>query len=320
MAINAVLFDRFGDSSVLHVGAVPDVVPGPGEVVVAVATAGINPGEIPIREGLFEQTYPTTLPSGLGSDFAGVVTALGEGVTSVSVGDEVIGLSDERNALASSVRIAADRVVPLPEGLDWDVAGALYVSSTTARAAVDAVAPKLGETVVVSGAAGGVGILVTQLAVRAGARVLAVAGPDHAALIESVGGVPVPYGEGLDDRLRQGAPSGIDALIDTHGGGYVDLGVALGVPLDRIETIIDFEASGRLGTKALGMASVLDPAAVVADTARMLAAGELVLPIRRRYPLDEVRVAYDELASGHGAGKIVLRIGSVAGQRSAPAE
>jgi len=304
----AVKFTEYGDIDVLNVVEVPKPVPGAGEVVVRVVVAGINPGENGIRTGVMHDRWPAHFPEGEGSDLAGVIESVGEDVTSVAVGDAVIGLSDGRNSQADFALLPADRVVPKPEQLDWAVAGGLYVVGTTAVAAIRAAAPAPGETVVVSGAAGGVGVLVTQLAVRAGARVLALASDRNADALRRWGAEPVPYGDGLEQRLRELAPDGIDALIDTHGGGYVDLAIALGVAPGRIETIADFATAGKVGAHRDGMAALTDQPAAVSEIAGLLASGELELPIKARFPLDRVRDAYRELSERSGLGKIVLEV------------
>jgi NADPH:quinone reductase len=162
-----------------------------------------------------------------------------------------------------------------------------------------------GEVVAVSAAAGGVGGLAAQLARRAGARVLGIASAASAGRLRAIGVEPVVYGDGLADRLRSLAPGGIDAFIDTHGDGYVDLAVALGVTPGRIDTIIDFAAAQRHGAKtdASPQASTPD---ILATMAEHVAWGRLTVPIAAIYPLEQVRDAYTELASGHVHGKIVL--------------
>lgn len=303
--MNAVRILQFGDSGVLRLEVVPERDPGPGEVMVAVRFAGINPGEIGIREGRFGGEPPF----GQGSDFAGDVVGIGEGVTRWHVGDEVIGMSDGRDAQADYVTLPADRVVAKPEGLAWDVAGSLYVVGTTAVAAIAAVDPKPGETVVVAGAAGGVGILAAQLARRAGARVIGTASEENHAALRELGIEPVAYGDGVQGRIRLLAADGVDAFIDTHGAGNVDLALDLGVAPERIDSIIDFGAAEK-GIKLDGMSTVADPGAAVAELAALIAAGEVTLPIKARYPIDEVATAYDALANRHGIGKIVLQVGS----------
>jgi NADPH:quinone reductase-like Zn-dependent oxidoreductase len=303
--MNAVRIPRFGDSSVLELVQVPEPRPGAGEVMVAVRYAGINPGEIPIREGRFGGEPPF----GQGSDFAGEVVDLGEGVTGWHIGSDVIGMSDQRSAQADYVVLAADRVIPKPAGLAWDVAGALYVAGTTAVAAVDTVAPRPGETAVVAGAAGGVGVLAAQLAARAGARVIGTASESNHEALRGLGIEPVAYGDGAQGRIRLLATDGVDAFIDTHGRGNVDLALDLGVDPGRVETIADFAAGSR-GVHTVGMSSVADPAAAVALVAQLLADGAIALPIKARYPIDDVATAYDRLAERHGLGKIVLQVGT----------
>ncbi|THG34282.1 NADP-dependent oxidoreductase [Glaciibacter flavus] len=304
----AVKFDEYGDVDVLKVVEVDEPSPKADEVVVRVVAAGTNPGEVPIRSGAGKDRFPAHFPEGQGSDLAGVIASVGDSVTDVAVGDEVIGLSDARNAQADYALLPADRVVPKPEALDWAVAGSLFVVGTTAVAMMRSVHPDAGETVVVSGAAGGVGTLVTQLAVQTGARVIAVASEANHAVLRGWGAEPVEYGDGLEERIRELAPDGVDAMLDTHGDGYVDLAVALGVDPDRIDTIIDFEGGGRVGAHRDGMATVDDPAAVVSTLAEQLARGELELPIKAHYPLDSVADAYREVEKRSGLGKVVLEV------------
>jgi len=303
----AVRFDSYGAGDVVKVVEVEDRSPGAGEVRIRVVTAGINPGEVGIRQGAMRDRFPATFPSGQGSDFAGVIVEVGERVDGLALGDDVIGFSDQRNAQAESVTIAADRVIPKPHGAPWDAAGCLYVAGTTARACLDAVRVRRGDTVVVAGAAGGVGVIATQLAVLAGAAVVATAGKANHAFLTSIGAIPVEYGKGLADRIRSIVPDGVDAFIDAHGDGNVEVAVALGVDRDRINTIADFAARKKYGVKGDGMATVASREAMI-ELARLLGAGELVIPIEARFPLEQVRAAYERLAKGHGLGKIVLEV------------
>jgi NADPH:quinone reductase-like Zn-dependent oxidoreductase len=304
--MRAVRFERYGGTEELQVTEVPRPRATPGRVVVRVMAAALNPGEASIRRGLMHDRWPAHFPEGEGSDLAGVVTEAGEGVTSVSPGDEVLGWTDERASHAEAVSVPAGQLVPKPAGVSWEVAGSLYVAGVTAWAAVRSVDTRPGDTVAVSAAAGGVGSLAVQLARRAGATVIGIAGAANAGWLESVGVTPVVYGDGLADRLRAAAPGGIDAFIDCFGGGYVDLALELGVPKERIDTIIDWAAAQRAGTKMEGVAAAEDPAAVLAELADLAAAAELMVPIARTYPLDQVRDAYAELEKRHTRGKIVL--------------
>jgi NADPH:quinone reductase-like Zn-dependent oxidoreductase len=301
----AVRFDAYGDAHVLYVDDVPRPVPGPGEVLVAVRAAGINPGEAKIREGLLHERWPATFPSGQGSDLAGVVAEVGDGVDAWQVGDEVLGFTDDRASQAEHVLVPAEHLTAKPPELAWEVAGALFVVGATAWAAVRAVAPAPGEHVVVSGGAGGVGLLVVQLLVRAGATPVALASERNDAWLRVHGAVPVPYGDGVQARIAAAAPDGVAAFVDTVGDGYVEIALALGVPPERIDTIVDFDAVGRHGVQAEGNAAGAS-AGVLAELAGLLAAGELELPIAATYPLDAVQDAYGALAGRHPLGKIVL--------------
>lgn len=301
----AVRFDQYGDRDVLHVTEVPMPQPAPGEVLVEVRAAGINPGEAAIRAGALHERFPATFPSGQGSDLAGVVTALGEDVTDFGVGDKVLGFSWGRSSHATHVAVPASQLIPKPDALSWEVAGSLYVVGCTAWAAVDAVAPKPGETVAVSAAAGGVGTVAVQLLAVRGAHVLGIASPANAEWLTAHGATPVPYGDNLAEALTASAPGGIDAFIDLFGPEYVQLAVELGIPRDRIETIISFQKAQELGTKSAGSGDA-STREVLTEMADLVASGRIEIPIAASYPLDRVRDAFAELEQRHTRGKIVL--------------
>jgi NADPH:quinone reductase-like Zn-dependent oxidoreductase len=304
----AVQFDSYGGIDVLGVREVPRPTPGDGEVLVEVKAAGINPGEAMIRQGFLHDRWPATFPSGQGSDLAGVVAEVGEGVDTFAVGDEVLGFTDNRSSQAQLVVVPAGQLTAKPAAVPWEVAGALYVAGTTAFAAVRSVALKPGDTVAIAGAAGGVGTIAVQLAKRAGASVLGIAGPSNDDWLAAHGVVAVNYGDGLANRLRVAAPDGrIDAFLDFFGGGYVELAVTeLGVDPQRVDTIIDFPAVERFGVKVEGNAEAAD-AAVLAQLADLIAAGELDAPVAEVYRLDQVQEAFRTLEQRHTRGKIVLR-------------
>ncbi|MQY20674.1 NADP-dependent oxidoreductase [Nocardia macrotermitis] len=302
----AVRFDRYGDVDVLNLIEVPDPVAGPGQVVVEVVAAGINPGEAKIRNGSLHERFPATFPSGQGSDLAGRVAGIGAGVSGVAVGDEVLGFTNERASHATHVVVPVEQIAPKPAELSWDVAGSLFVAGTTAFAAVRAVSPEAGDTVVVSGAAGGVGSLVVQLLRARDVTVIGIAGPGNHEWLRSLGVVPVAYGDGLADRIRAAAPDGVDAFIDLYGPDYVELAIELGVKPDRIDTIADFAAVAKYGVKAEGNGAA-DTIDVLSELADLVVAGTLRVSVAAVYPLAEVRAAYTELERGHTHGKIVLR-------------
>lgn len=301
--MQAVQYDGFGGVDVLEVRDIPRPVPGPGEVLVRVRAAGINPGEAKLRAGALAEMFPSTFPSGQGSDLAGEVI---EAAGGFAAGDEVLGWVDTRSSHAGYAAVPAAQLFAKPVSLSWERAGSLFVAGSTAWAAVRAVAPGPGDTVVVAGAAGGVGGLAVQLAAERGATVIGLASERNHDWLRGYGAVPVAYGNGVADRIRAAAPDGVDALVDTVGSGYVDLALDLGVTPDRIDTIADFAALARgLGIKGEGSAEGANRADMTALIER-LADGRLDLPVAATYPLAQVRDAFAELERNHTRGKIVL--------------
>jgi len=302
----AVRYDQYGGIDVLRVTEVDRPVPGRGQVLVKVKAAGINPGEAKIRAGALADRFPSTFPSGQGSDLAGVVVETGPDAGDVAVGDEVIGFTDNRASHAELVIVEAGHLVPRPAGVPWEAAGALFVAGTTAYAAVRAVNAGPDDTLVVAGAAGGVGSIAVQLAVNAGARVIGLASEAHHQWLADHGVTPVAYGEGVAERIRAAAAGRVDAFIDTVGTGYVELALELGVRPDRIDTIADFAAPAKYGVKLEGNSAGAS-AEVLGELAAMIDKGQLEIPIAGVYALSDVQAAFQELAQGHTRGKIVLK-------------
>ena len=302
---HAVRFNNYGGLEVLQVAEVDRPKPGLGKVLVRVKAAGINPGEASIRKGLFAERWPATFPSGQGSDLAGIVEEVGPGVANVEVGDEVIGFTNDRASQAEFVLVESGNLMPRPRNVSWEQAGARFVAGTTAYATVRSVGLSAGDTVVVSGAAGGVGSIAVQLAKNAGAKVIGLASDANRKWLADHGVIPVTYGDGVEDRVRAASGGKVDGFIDTFGGGYVELAIQLGVALTRIDTIIDFAATAKYGVKTEGNheAANVD---VLGQLAGLIAAGRLEIPIAKVYPLAQVREAYRELDERHTRGKIVL--------------
>lgn len=301
----AVRYDEYGGVDVLYVAELPRPVPGRGQVLVAMKAAGINPGESTIRSGALRERWPSTFPSGQGSDLAGLVAELGDDAAGFAVGDEVIGFVDTRSSQAEFVVVDAAKLTPRPSELSWEEAGALFVVGTTAYAAVRAVSLVAGDVVVVSGAAGGVGCVVVQLAKLAGATVIGLASEVNHEWLADHGVLPVSYGPGVAERVRAAAGGRVDAFIDTFGADYVELALDLGVAAERIDTISNFAAVEKYGVKAEGNAAAAS-ADVLAELAGLIGTDQLELPIAKAYPLAEVRAAYTELEGRHTRGKIVL--------------
>ena len=298
----AVQFDQYGDVDVLQVVEVERPTIGAGQVLVEMRAASINPGEAKIRAGLLHEMYPATFPSGEGSDLSGVVAEAGPD-TGFAVGDEVLGFTDNRASHAEFVVTEPTGLTLKPANVPWEVAGSLYVAGATAWAMVQAVSLKPGDTVVVAGAAGGVGSLAVQLARQTGATVIGLASERNHDWLKAYGVIPVTYGDGVADRIKAvGRP---DALLDVMGGGYVELGLELGIAPERIDTIADFAAPAKYGVKADGNA-VGGKIENIAELAALVSKGQLDVTIAAVYPLADVQAAYRELAEGHTRGKIVL--------------
>jgi len=303
--MKAVKFEKFGSADVLHLEEVPRPAPLANQVLIKVKAAGINPGEASIREGWLDNIFPTTFPSGEGSDLAGIIEETGEGVIDFKIGDEVLGFTNNRASHAEYVVADTDKITIKPANVSWEVAGGLFVAGTTAYASVRAVSLKPGDTVIVSAAAGGVGSIAAQLAKIAGAKVIGLAGKDNQQWLIDHGIIGVAYGDGQEERIKTAANNHIDAFIDTFGKGYVDLALQLGVPAERINTIIDFEAAQKHHIKAEGSAKAAT-AEVLRELTGLIADGKLDIPIAKTFPLSEVREAYRELEQRHTRGKIVL--------------
>jgi enoyl reductase len=297
----AISYSSYGGPEVLSVIEVPEPHAGEGQVRVAVRAAGLNPFDAKVRRGGYLPKH--TLPSLQGSEFAGVVDEVGGGVTDWKVGDEVLGWIG-RGAQAEYVVVPATSLATKPDGLDWATAGGIGLVGNTAKRATDSLALGPGDTVLVSGAAGGVGLVSAQLAKRTGATVVGTASDRNHDFLRSLGIIPVAYGPGMTDRLREVAPQGYTAVLDNVGGETIEAALELGVAPSRINTIADSGAATKHGLGSIGGGGKTP--AELAELARLAADGELVLPVRASYPASQVSAAYAELETGHGLGKVVL--------------
>lgn len=299
-----VQYRRYGGPEVLEIVEVDEPHAGDGRVRVAVRAAGLNAFDFKARED--PAMMPNRpLPRGQGNEFAGVVDEVGPGVSGVAVGDEVLGWVNSA-AQADFVVVPVAQVAPKPRDLDWVTAGGIGLVGNTARRSTDAVAPRPGETVLVSAAAGGVGLFAAQFALAAGARVIGTASPENHEFLRSIGVTPVAYGPGLADRLRALATDGIDAVIDSAGQETVEAAIELGVDPKRINTVVYFAGVDKHGISAVGGGA--KTAEGLAALARLVADGTIVMPIAATFPLSEVRQAYERLESRHLRGKIVLTV------------
>jgi NADPH:quinone reductase-like Zn-dependent oxidoreductase len=300
--MRAIVFDRFGGTDVLHEADLEVPQPGAGQVRVRVKAAGLNAVDGKIRSGMMEALRPTTFPAVPGGELAGVVDAVGEGVTDVQVGDEVLGWSDTGSyaqyALATSVAAK-------PAGLEWQDAAALPVASETAERVLNLLGVAAGETVLMHGASGGVGTLAIQLATARGARVIATAGPSNQDYLTSLGATATVYGEGLVERVRALAPDGVDAVFDLAGKGALEDSITLRGGTERIVTIADFRAEQLGITFARGGART--PTDRLSAVAQDAVTGKLRTTVTA-YPLDQAAAAQQVSDAGHVRGKLVLTV------------
>ncbi|MCW2780104.1 MAG: putative oxidoreductase [Marmoricola sp.] len=299
----------FGGPEVLSVREIDLPEPGPGQVRIAVRAAGVNPVDVKSYGGS-RGTDPSRLPLPLGMEAAGVITAVGPGVER-SIGEEVVVFRTS-GAYASDLVTAADTALPKPAGLDWAAAGGLLLTGATAVHALTATNVSDGETVLVHGGAGGVGLMAIQLAALRGAQVVATASPAKHALLREFGAIPVAYGAGLLDRVREAAPQGIDAALDLIGTDEaMETSLALVSDPGRVATIANYGPLPKDGVKRLGGGPGADPGTELRNAARaelidLAGTGRLRVLIDRTYPLAEAADAHRQIIDGHVTGKLVL--------------
>jgi NADPH:quinone reductase-like Zn-dependent oxidoreductase len=306
----AVIYETFGGPQVLELREVPEPHAGPGEVRVRVTAAGLNPmdWQISARPEAAAR-WGLTVPSGFGCDLAGVVDEVGAGAEGFAVGDRVYGGVMAKAAADFAVVQDAPSMHSLlihtPDGVSDQVAAALPTPGLAAAAALEAIEPRSGDTVLIGGAAGGVGVLAAQLAKLAGARVIGTASPGTFEFLRELGVEPVGYGPGLADRIRALAPGGVTAVTDLFGTEAVEAALALGVTPQRISTI----AAGPNppgGVRATGGFDA-EPADLERITDAILA-GKMTVPIAATFPLERIRDAVTLQAGRHVHGKIVVTL------------
>jgi len=301
--MQAIVFEEFGGPEVLQVKEIEEPHAGPGEVRVAVKAAGVNPADFKIRRGWFESMAPTTFPAVPGYELAGVVDEVGEGVTEFAVGDEVAGWAKAGSYAQYAV---AGIVAAKPANVSFEQAVALPVAGETSARVLRELGVKEGETVLIHGAAGGVGAVGAQLAVALGATVIGTASPANHDYLRSLGVIPVAYGDGLVDRVRAAAPQGVDAVFDAAGKGALPDSVELLGGTDRIVTIAD-PAAGDLGVRfSSGGTSPEQTKAGLAEQLQQAADGKLRLNVAETFALADAAKAQELSEAGHTGGKFVL--------------
>jgi len=302
-AMKAAQFSRFGGPEVLEIAEVPDPHPGPGQVRIVVHAAGINATEWKLRKGLLD--FGAGLPQTTGRDVAGVVDEVGEGVTDVAVGDRVFGVSDD-GAGAAELALLTHRA-PIPASLGFVDAAALPVALETATRSLDQLSVGAGITLLINGAAGGIGSTAVQLAVARGARVIGTASTANHDYLRLLGAEPVTYGEGMVERVRTLAPDGVGAALDVAGSGVLPELIDLAGGPQNVVTLADIDGAKqhevRFSNGFQGHAFH-----ALAEIGALVEAGLFWLPVERTYPLDEISQAHRVSEHGHVRGRLVLVI------------
>jgi NADPH:quinone reductase-like Zn-dependent oxidoreductase len=301
--MQAVVFEEYGGPEVLRIEDVAEPHAGPGEVRVAVRAAGVNPMDFKIRNGWVQSFMPVTFPATPGLEVAGVVDEVGEGA-GFAIGDEVVGWSKTGSYAEHAV---VGNVVLKPAGVSWEQAVGLPVAGETSQRVLNELGIKAGETLLLHGAAGAVGSIGVQLAKAAGVTVIGTASPANHDFLREIGAIPVAYGEGLLDRVREVAPQGVDAVFDAAGLGGLQESIELRGGTDRILTIADMQADA-LGVafSAGGSTTPEDARTGLSNQLQAAADDNLTVRIAETFALADAAKAQDLSESGHAQGKVVV--------------
>lgn len=299
--MQAVQFDEYGGPDVLRVVETDEPRAGAGEVRIAVRAAGVNAIDWKIRAGYLREQMPLALPSGTGMDAAGVVDQVGEGVGDVGVGDAVFGTG--RATLAEYAVLTS--WAQIPEGLSFEEAAGYPVPVETAIRILDQVGVRAGETLLVSGAAGGVGSAVVQFARDRGITVIGTASDRNQDYVRSLGATATTYGDGLVDRVRDLAPDGVDAALDIAGSGIIPELIELTGEPSKVLSIADFSAPER-GAQVSGQSS--NAPAAFREAARLFSEGAFHLPVEKTFALHDAGEAQAASQGGHVAGRLIITV------------
>jgi NADPH:quinone reductase-like Zn-dependent oxidoreductase len=305
--MRAMTYDRYGGPEVLALTEQPRPKVGPGEVLVRVRSAGVNPVDWKLMAGGLDAVMDVRFPVVPGWDVAGVVEAVGFDVPEFAPGDEVIAYARKDyvhgGTYAELVSVPARSLAPKPRSLSWDEAAGLPLAGLTAWRVLNRLGVGEGDTVLVHGAAGGVGSLGVQLARTLGARVIGTASERSHARLRELGAEPVTYGDGLADRVRSLAPGGVDAVAD-FVGGVLDVTRAVLADGGRHASIADPGALDAGGSYVW----VRPDGVELAQLGDLADAGDLQVPVDRVFPLEALADAFRHSAQGHAAGKVVVRV------------
>jgi NADPH:quinone reductase-like Zn-dependent oxidoreductase len=300
--MRAVTYHEYGDPSVLKVEEVPEPHAGPGQVRIRVEAASVNPIDWKFRAGYLQEMMPLRFPAIPGRDGAGVVDEVGDGVAGVAAGERVFGLSETGTAAEYAVLSAWARV---PDGWTAEQAAAAGVAGETAIRVLDLLGVGPGSTLLIEGAAGGVGSAAVQIAAARGATVIGTASGGNHEFLRSLGATPTTYGPGLPDRVRALAPGGVDAVFDAVGSGSLPDLIKIAPSPSQVVTIADPTAAEH-GARLSGGSEA--PAATLAQVSALGAAGSYMPHVAATYRLDQIAEAHARSQAGHARGKLVTTI------------
>ncbi len=301
--MRAARYHEYGGLETLVIEEVPEPRPGPAEIRVRASAAGVNPVDWKVRSGAARDFLPVELPAIPGRDAVGVVDEIGAEVRGVRIGDRVFGLGGVTGATAELVVLSA--WAPAPDAWSDEEAAGAGLAAATALAGLEVFGPLKGRTLLVEGAAGGVGSAAVAIAVAQGATVIGTAGEHNHAFLRSLGTVATTYGAGLADRVAALAPDGVDFVLDTAASGSLaDLVAIVGDPT-RVSTVADHARGPLLGTH---VANARNDSALLAAAGELGRQGGYTPRIEASYPLDRIAEAHAHSERGHVRGKIVVTI------------
>lgn len=301
--MKAAQFSRFGGPEVLEIVDLPEPHPGPGQIRIVVHAAGINATEWKLRKGLL--SFGAGLPQTTGRDVAGVVDKVGASVKDVAVGDRVFGVSDDGSG-AAELALLTYRA-PIPSSLGFVDAAGLPVALETATRSLDELRVGSGITLLINGAAGGIGSTAVQLAVARGARVIGTARTANHDYLQLLGAEPVTYGEGMAERVRALAPDGVDTALDVAGSGVLPELIDLAGGPQNVVTLADIDGARRHEVRiSNGFHGHAFHA--LREIGALIEAGRFWLPVDRTYPLHKISEAHRVSEHGHVRGRLVLVI------------
>jgi NADPH:quinone reductase-like Zn-dependent oxidoreductase len=299
--MKAVQFTEYGGPEVLELVEAVEPHAGAGQVRIAVRAAGVNPWDSKVRSGALQQMAPVAFPAGTGLEASGIVDEVGAGVTGVAVGDAVFGAG----APAFAEYVVLQFWAKKPDALSFEEAAGYPAAVETAIRILDQVGVQPGQTLVVSGAAGGVGSATVQIAVDRGITVIGTAAAGNQDYLRSLGAVPTTYGDGWVDRVRALAPNGVDAALDIAGAGVIAELIELTGEPTKVLSIADFSApalGAQVSSNAQGQVAAYD------EAVRLFEAGSFSLAVTQTFPMEKASDAQAASDTGHARGKIVVTV------------